>query len=347
MALLRHEYYRDLPGAAELLERSLQVNPSSADANLWSGRLLAQLGQHGRATELVRKAAELDPLSPFKQASLAANLIGTDNDEAGRIIAALLAEDPDDDYAREQRANLYLNQRRLADALRDFRFVHHARPGDPYNAGHAARVSTYLGDRPLAEAWIAAARAYGEGNRWELYARRILAHWDGDWAALEQLDRAEFAAAGRGDWGAAQRLLLESLRNDGYEEQDVVHPGHISRLIELSFTERLLDLPGWQQRLAAARELVDRLLGQGVQSTTFGNHRYQLARIAAVQGDGGAALAHLHAAVRTGLVAHWFLDRDPVFAAWRDDPEFREIVAGMLGHAARERASLVESDALP
>jgi TolB-like protein/Tfp pilus assembly protein PilF len=347
MALVRHAYHRDVPGAAELLERSLQVNPGSADANMWYGRALTQLGQAGRGTEFVRKAAGLDPLSSFKQATLASMLIGTDNDEAGRIIAELLAEDPDNGYAREQLANLYLNQRRLAGALREFRLVHHARPGDPYNAGMAAQVSTYLGDRPLAEAWIAAARAYGEGNRWELYARRAVAQWDGDWAALEQLDQAHLAATGRGDWGAAHRLLLESLRKEGYDGQDMVIPEHIGRLITLSFTERQQDLPDWQQRLAAARESVDGALGQGVQSTAFGNNGYWLARIAAVQGDRDAALAHLHTSVRTGLVTHWFLDRDPVFAAWRDDPEFREIVAGMLAHAARERASLAGMEILP
>jgi hypothetical protein len=58
-------------------------------------------------------------------------------------------------------------------------------------------------------------------------------------------------------------------------------------------------------------------------------------------------LAHLRSAVETGFAAHWFLERDPMFAHWREDPELNAIVHQLRQHAAAEWAKLAGREVMP
>lgn len=360
MAFVRARYYNDGYGAQEYFERTLKINPNYVTAYNLYGDVLRDLGELERMIEVHRAAVELDPLSVFMKTRLASKLmILRRYDEVDSILGAVLAESSDNDYAREELGNLARDQGRLADAVREYRFVHASRPGDPYSAAMIARIGAELDDRDLADAWIAAARSRGEDNRWELFARAVLAEWSGDWSALEDVGRLWGGSAGafvRGlaashteAWPEARRQLLESLQLDRFDAVRGARLRHVGALLELAWVEQRLEIPDWPDRLASARPVLEQLYRQGAGggSMEIIFPPYQMARMAALQDDRDAALRYLNELLDQGFVQHWFLDRDPVFARWRNDAEFRVIVNDILEHAAGERNKLAGMEALP
>ena len=360
MAFLRDRYYSDSYGAQELFERTLSINPNYVTAYNLYGDVLRDIGDLGRMIEVQRAAVELDPLSVFMRTRLAGKLIDLrEFDEARAIIDAVLAEFPGNDYAHEELGNLARAQGQFAEAVSAFRIVHFERPGDPYSAAQIASIGAFLDDRALAEAWIAAARGRGQDNRWELFARHLLAEWHGDWPALDEVGRLR-----GGHWGAllrglaasrlaaypeARRYLLESLQLGGYDATRGARVNHVDALVELAWVERQLEFADWADRGAAARPMLASLLSQGAGGNHAGHDPpgYGLARLAALSGDRATTLAHLRRVAEQSFPRHWFLERDPVFAAWRDDPEFQAIVQGIREHAAGERARLAGMEIFP
>jgi TolB-like protein/Tfp pilus assembly protein PilF len=345
--------------ARELFERTLELNPNHVSAYNLLGDVLRDLGEAEGMIKAQRRAVELDPLSLFMKSRLAGRLASAGReDEAEVVLREILAEEPNNDFAHEEVGNLRARQGRLADALEEYRFVHFARPGDPYSAAQAAILAAYLEDATLAEAWIAAARARGPENRWELDAREVLASWQGDLAGLDQIGEARgvhwtpywrgVAAARREAWPEARAQLLESLRMLGYDAAQGATISHVPGLTWLAAVEKGHGLESWREHARAARAVVGRGRSQGL--TVVGAHEileHYLARLAGLEGDREAALAHLRAAVETGFAAHWFLDRDPMFAPWREDPEFNAIVHRLRRHAAAERAKLAGREVMP
>lgn len=362
MAFVRDRYYSDSRGAREYFERALAINPSYVSAYNLYGDTLRDLGELERMIAVHRKAVELDPLSVFMKTRLAAKLTdfgGSRQAEAARLIGAVLEEFPGNDYGQEELGNLYRQQGRLADAFTAYRLVHFARPGDPYSAAQLGQLALFMGDEPLATAWIAAAREQGEDNRWELHPRQKLAESRGEWGDLDRVGQLRggpegalmrgVAAARRQAFPEAHGHLLQALKLKGYQPEHGAVLKQLGILIELAWVEQQSGLPDWADRAGAARGMLEGLRAAEVLNLFGIGMRidYGRARVAAIEKDRAAALDHLRAVVKQGFSEHWFLDRDPVFAAWRDDPEFRAIVDGMLAHAASERARLEGSEDRP
>jgi TolB-like protein/Tfp pilus assembly protein PilF/preprotein translocase subunit Sec61beta len=355
LASRQRNYHR----ARELFERTLELNPNHVWAYNLLGGVLRDLGEADAMIEAQRKAVELDPLSLFMKSRLAGGLASAGReDEAEAVLREILAEEPNNDFAHEELANLRARQGRLADALEEYRFVHFARPGDPYSAARAAILAAHMEDATLAEAWIAAARARGAENRWELDAREVLASWQGDLARLDRIGEARgahwtpywrgVAAARREAWPEARAQLLESLRMQGYDAARGATITHVPSLTWLAVVEKGQGLESWREHARAARAVLGRGRSHGL--TVVGVHQileHGLARLAGLEGDREATLAHLRSAVEAGFAEHWFLERDPMFAPWREDPEFRAIVQQLRRHAAAERARLVGRDVMP
>jgi TolB-like protein/Tfp pilus assembly protein PilF len=360
MAFVLGRYYNDKLGAQEYFEHTLAINPNNVNAYNLYGDTLRDLGELDRMIEVHRAAVELDPLSVFMKTRLASKLLYVRGyEEMESILNAVLDEFPGNDYAHEELGNLANDRGRLADAIREFRIVHFARPGDPFSAAQIAVIAAAMDDRPLAEAWIGAARARGEANRWELFARQLLEDWNGDWDALAAVGQLwggpvgaylrGVAASRAGAWPEARRHLLEALQLGGFDIQRGAHPGHARVLVELAWVERQMGIPEWAQRAAAARPVLERLYERGFRGTSgdFAFPAYELARIAALHDDRDATRGYLRALPETGFARSWFLDRDPVFSAWRDDPAFQAIVQHLREHGAAERARLVDAELWP
>lgn len=360
MAFVRQRYYNDAVGAARSFERTIELNPNYVMAYNNYGDVLRDMGSFDRMLEVHRKAVELDPLSVFMRTRLASKYIDVARfDDARALLEEVLAEYPGNDYAKEELANLALAQGRFADAIREYRQVHFARPGDPFSAAMIAIVATRLDDRPLAEAWIQAARERGENNRWELMARRLLVERDEDWAGMAELGRVTpgsegamlrgTAAARAGEWLEARRLLLEALQLDGYNATQGARLSHMRTLAELTWVELQMGLEDWQERAAVIDTLVDELRRQAAGSIDEAgiNPDYAMARVAAMRGDRDAALAGLRDTWSSRFLAYWVLASDPVFAPWQEDPEFVALAQEVRAHAAAERARLAGVESLP
>jgi TolB-like protein/Tfp pilus assembly protein PilF len=360
MAFVRDRYYNDAVGASRYFERTLELNPNYVTAYNIYGDVLRDIGNLERMIEVHRKAVELDPLSVFMRTRLASKLLDIGSyDESRALLDQVLAEYPDNDYAREELGNLARQQGRFADAVRHFRFVHFARPGDPYSAAQIALVAAHLDDDPLADAWIAAARQRGENNRWELSARDRLAEADGDWAAVAETGAARggpvgaylrgVAAARSGAWHEARRLLLEALQLANYDAVQGARLGHMGTLLELAWVERQLGIEGWDERAAKVEKLIVDLRAQGGAYINWGSTTtsYEAARLAAIRGDRDTALRELRVTETNRWLPHWFLEHDAVFAAWREDPEFLDLVAAVEEYSAAERAKLAGAEIWP
>jgi TolB-like protein/DNA-binding winged helix-turn-helix (wHTH) protein/Tfp pilus assembly protein PilF len=63
LGAVRFLYDWDWKGAETAFSRAIALNPASADAHVWFGVFLAQMGRFDAATAEMRRATELDPLS--------------------------------------------------------------------------------------------------------------------------------------------------------------------------------------------------------------------------------------------------------------------------------------------
>ena len=360
MAFVRDRYYSDAVGASHYFERTLELNPNYVTAYNIYGDVLRDMGNLERMIEVHRKAVELDPLSVFMRTRLASKYMDIGRYEESRaLLDQVLAEYPDNDYAREELGNLARQQGRFATAIKEFRFVHFARPGDPFPAAQIAFVANRIGDSALAEAWIEAARQRGENNRWELSAREGVAIDEGDWARLTAIGSARggpmgaylrgVAASRSGEWHEARRLLLESLQLGSYDAVQGPRLTHMSALLELAWVEKQLGMEGWDERAAAVQGLISDLRAQGGDYVNWGGltTSYGAARLAAIRGERDATLLELRFAQEKHWLSRWFLERDPVFAAWREDPAFIALVDAVEAHAASERARLAGIEVQP
>jgi tetratricopeptide (TPR) repeat protein len=65
LGLLKSKFEWDFAGAQEEFQRSFALNPGYATAHHWAGQNLTAMGQFEAANAELRKAQELDPLSPM------------------------------------------------------------------------------------------------------------------------------------------------------------------------------------------------------------------------------------------------------------------------------------------
>jgi TolB-like protein/Flp pilus assembly protein TadD/preprotein translocase subunit Sec61beta len=359
MAFVVDRYHRDKPAARDYFERTLQLNPNYVNAYNLYGDTLRDLGDYPRMVEVHRKAVELDPLSYFMKTRLSSKLMAVGQlEEAERIIAGVFEEFPGNDFAHEEMGNLERNRGRLAEAVRHFRIVHFARPGDPYAAAQLALIGITANDPVMVEQWIAAAREWGADNRWELSARSRAAIWRQDWEELGRVanlvggdNGALFrgmAAARQGSWPEARQHLLDSLRNRARLEDGGVPLSQAQALVELGWVEQQLGLADWQQALADARQPLERLLvtGGGHIQGDF-NQLYFLVALHVISGDEAAALEVLRGMVEKGFLEHWLIEQEPMFADWRDAAAVQALLQRMRDTVAAERAKLAGMEILP
>jgi hypothetical protein len=245
-------------------------------------------------------------------------------------------------------------QGRLAEAAQYFKQVHEGRPGDPFSASWLSILGTFVGDDDMAEAWIAAARARGADNRWELLAREISAQSRGDWAGLDGVGSARggylgaylrgLAATGQERWPDARHALSDALRLGGYREGQTIAAHHVPALILMAWLDKRDGQPAAAARLAAVQGYLERVQAEGGIAQNAGSTRAQLARVAAIAGDRESSLDYLRAAAaKEGHRHFWFLEHDAIYGPWRDDPDFKALANEMRSLARAEHARIVEA----
>ena len=353
MGFVQDRYYNDVTAAAASFRRSIELHPTYVNAYNLLAESLIDMGETDEAIAVRRDALALDPQDLWLQSRLASVLVdkSTTKQEGRDILDALLEEHPDYDYALEERANYFLFEREYSRAAADYQAVHNSRPGDPYSAANLAIIGTCISDIDMANAWLQAARERGEDNRWQLFAEEFVTHYQGDWQALEEVGARRGGQAGamiradalmrQGRLAEARQDYVTSLRLSGFREGQPVTVLIYKSLIGLAWLEKQDGVTGWQSRADAAEAFLRHALDQNMVITGVHDHvRFQLARIHALHGDREQTLDQLQQAVEEGFGQHWFLENDPFFEAWRNDPEFMAVVTGMREHAAQERAQM-------
>ena len=96
--------YLELAQSAREFERSIELNPNYPTAHQWYGRLtLLALGQFDRAIAEVKRAVEIDPVSPIGHTDLATVYMAARRyDEAIAQLRNILQLDPDFYWAHRQ-----------------------------------------------------------------------------------------------------------------------------------------------------------------------------------------------------------------------------------------------------
>jgi TolB-like protein/Tfp pilus assembly protein PilF len=102
----------------EQFRRGIELNPSYATGHQWYGEFLAAMGRSDEALKEIRRAQELEPLSPIIPTSLGFGYSTRgDYDEAHRQLDKALELDPNFPRAISNRAFVYLLQGRHEEAL--------------------------------------------------------------------------------------------------------------------------------------------------------------------------------------------------------------------------------------
>ncbi|MDX1570511.1 MAG: tetratricopeptide repeat protein [Xanthomonadales bacterium] len=332
-------------------EQALEANPSYVEAYTLYGDVLLDLGEMDKALEIRRRAVEVDPLSTFLKSRLANGLRVRGLEEAAEeVIDNIFEAAPEDTYGYEELANLRSQQRRPADAIRHYRFVHENRPGDPFSAAQIAIIYAEMGALGKAAEWVDAARARGENNRWELIARQKLAETTGDWDSLARLGLLiasplglswqGFAATAQGDWEAARSAFLASLNQYGYDPGDAISANLVEPLLGLALAEQRLGVENWQQRAGKVRMLLTRIRDDDGVVVARRNLPHMEARVEALAGNSDQVVSLMREALDIGFNDPTFLELDPFFSELRDDPELQAIAEQIRAHNRAELQKL-------
>jgi DNA-binding winged helix-turn-helix (wHTH) protein/TolB-like protein/Tfp pilus assembly protein PilF len=157
LGLLKSQIDWDFAGAEEEFRRALALNPGYATAHHWAGLNLIVMGQFEAANAELRKAQELDPLSPMISASLFENYYYWHRfDDALQTIRALQARDP---VAFEHSgfswafANVYLAKGMYPEAESIYRQIADREPNDN-NFLSLAQSQARAGDRRDADSTL-------------------------------------------------------------------------------------------------------------------------------------------------------------------------------------------------
>jgi hypothetical protein len=98
-------------------------------------------------------------------------------------------------------------------------------------------------------------------------------------------------------------------------------------------------LASWLARLGALRDAMR------TDTPNASDASLLAARIASLRGDRTLMLDELRTAVRQGYRHHWSLQSDTAFMHWRDDQQFKELVARLKKQNIALRAELVATKA--
>lgn len=128
---LKAEYEWDWPGAEQELGRALALNASYPDTLILYARLLNATGRHPQALAVLRRARELNPLSPFLDAHVVFTYFcSRQYDRALEEVRAALADNPDSWWWHRLEGQIQAALGEYREAIDAFEKALAAQPGD-------------------------------------------------------------------------------------------------------------------------------------------------------------------------------------------------------------------------
>jgi tetratricopeptide (TPR) repeat protein len=191
--LLKSKFDWDFAGAQEEFQRSIALNPGYATAHHWAGQNLTAMGHFEAANAALRKAQELDPLSPMIFEGLFENYYYWHRfDDALQTMRALQTRDPIEfEYAPFSWAfgNVYLAKGMYPEAEAIYRQLADRCPIDLYSL-RLAQALALGGHRAEARAALERVERKPDGSADPISLARVHAALGETDAAIAWLQRA-------------------------------------------------------------------------------------------------------------------------------------------------------------
>jgi len=267
---------------------------------------------------------------------------------------AMLIDDPDNPGLHEVLANNYRAVGQLGRAIGEYELTHRLRPGDAFAAAQITFTYLLMDDPDAAARWAIEAESRGAGNRWADVARDVVNYYNGEFESIisarrpqlvnpqenfNRLNRflaeVQIQLGQRSDATLLLRLTLESsgVMDQGLAEDDqarmaallahLLSPGEERE----AWTTRLRDYQAMQRHRTAERPDYWRREGW----------------LAVLDSDRERMLAALEQGFTAGLRGARWLERDPLFEEYADDPGLRAVVLKLEAESEALRAATRET----
>jgi DNA-binding winged helix-turn-helix (wHTH) protein/Tfp pilus assembly protein PilF len=215
LATVKVKHDRDPAGAEKSFKRAIAVNPNCAMAHARYTLFLAAVGRLNESLQKVRRAQELDPVSPDANAGLANILyLARNYDEAIRYCERALALEPNFLDALVLLGLCYEQKGMLADAIDQFKKAKDANAESTEPLELLAHTCAISGQKDEARALLTELQSSQKPNSLHPYHVALI------YAALNQKDQAfEWLAKPYANWTERLRMLrfdprMDSLKAD-------------------------------------------------------------------------------------------------------------------------------------
>ena len=340
--------------AIELLEQVLRINPNNIDALLNVSEQI-WLYDSDRASSLIRKAYDLDPLDERTRMMFARRLTNENRfDEAENMLRKFLLEEPDNPMYHETWGQLlsYRGQPHLA--IPKYEMAHKLRPGDSFPAHIISLFYLFLDDLESARKWAEISAERAPNARWPRIAQNRLLWYEEDWESLasayEEAMR-QSPAFTRENPGFMQFVGNLALRQGDREKAEAIYR---KALADMGYTPPWITSADMAELMASLVNVLpdgaerDELIAalstfQAYVEEHYGwwQFPYRLkAWLATFADDREGAMAALSQAIDHNMSYEKGVELDLILAHWKDDPLFREQLLRMRQIAEERRAEL-------
>ncbi|HMB59128.1 MAG TPA: hypothetical protein VKN35_04375, partial [Xanthomonadales bacterium] len=336
-----------------LFESAVKQNPNNVEALIPLTGALFEVDPQ-QSLELANKAWSLDPLSETTRKLLIDTLNQTgDKDGAIQKTREFLLDDPNNPGLFEALGLVYSSTGQHHLAIPNYEMTWKLRPGDVWPAMMIVRSYLYLGDLDSALLWKEKARERGANSRHFETIELVVQYHRGEWESM--VAKYEQMLADGAESPVIRMYYGDALLRSGKPEQaermyrsvsDVFgdEQAPVSENLQANAASRLLTLlPQGEersQRLAALGRYTEEL----IEKRPWDIDTWALqASLAALQGDQHASFEAIEKAAGIGAMYAHGWEVSPALQKWKNDPEFRAILARMDQKAFEQRELLTAS----
>jgi serine/threonine protein kinase/Tfp pilus assembly protein PilF len=148
LAHLREVYEWDWPGAQREYQRAIGLNPEYATAHHWYAFYLAEMGRSPEALTEIRKARELEPLSPIiNSAPIILNYYARHYDRAAQEASRILEMEPSFFMAHVALGQTYTLQRKPQEARAELELALQLNHRSAFTLAYAGATAAFSGRR--------------------------------------------------------------------------------------------------------------------------------------------------------------------------------------------------------
>jgi tetratricopeptide (TPR) repeat protein len=343
------------------LRQALAIDPSMSDASNWLSSVLGHQDQHQEASEVLRRAYQIDPLHPAIAANYARQLRQRGEFEhAQQISLRLIESDPKSTYPYYDLVDEFERQGRLVEMLHMAQRA--ALSGASNEYWKIGRAYALLGDFSSAEYWIERTQRKFPGWPASPYLAAVFRYWQGRYveAAAETeavLKERGLALDEQHDWiahhlgwnqalaGRYQRAIavLESVPTSNGTSAIALQARQALAWSYLQTGQRENALPILQQLDEFFQE--EKRQGRLAMFRTPSNSgSYLYALNTRMLGDNERALDLLQSAIDGGWRNYYIYHHDPRWDVVRGNSRFQRMMAVVKADVDAQRAQLEQEE---